>query len=63
MRKLNYLDHISLLTSPNGTAVKNDNHLPSTLSNEYSKDLLSIKKKKKKKAQRNAINRDFVGMC
>ena len=63
MRKLNYLDRISLLTSPNGTTVKNDNHLPSTLSNEYSKDLRSIKKKKKKKAQRNAVSRDFVGMC
>ena len=52
MRKLNYLDHISLLTSPNGTAVKNDNHLPSTLSNEYSEDLLSIKKKKKKESSK-----------
>ena len=64
MRKLNCLDRISLLTSPSGTTVKNENHLPSTLDKnikEYSKDLLSIKKKKK--AQRNAISRDFIGMC
>lgn len=51
MRKLNCLDRISLLTSPSGTTVKNENHLPSTLDKnikEYSKDLLSIKKKKRK---------------